>query len=103
MIKVNVSLKDDFIRVVEVKGHANSAPYGQDLVCAAASSIVYGLGNALDMLSADVDVTIHQNKALFQTSCTKEKTQVILKTGVIQLETLAEVNKDFIKINKMEV
>jgi len=37
MIKVNVS-KD--LKLITIKGHANYAEYGQDIVCASVSSIV---------------------------------------------------------------
>src|SRR5699024_12152227 len=30
-----------------VSGHANSGPYGQDLVCAAVSAVTFGAGNAV--------------------------------------------------------
>ena len=37
---------------LQVQGHANSAPYGQDLVCAAVSALVYALAQRLTELDA---------------------------------------------------
>ena len=34
-----------------LQGHAGSAPYGQDLVCAAVSALVYALGQRLQELN----------------------------------------------------
>ncbi len=47
MIKVNK--KDNIITIC---GHANSADYGKDIVCASVSSIVYTTVNALERYSS---------------------------------------------------
>ena len=48
MIKITASRNDGKIVNLTVKGHANSAPKGEDLVCAAVSSILVGGCNALN-------------------------------------------------------
>ena len=50
MIKIVLTYKDNKIDALEIKGHANSAEYGKDLVCAAVSAISVGGLNALAIL-----------------------------------------------------
>ncbi len=51
MIRINVFRdKERRIYRVHVKGHANFADYGEDIVCAAVSGIVIGLTNATEEL-----------------------------------------------------
>lgn len=45
MIKINVDMSD---YTVEVKGHANSAPKGEDIICAGISALFYTLYEVLD-------------------------------------------------------
>lgn len=47
MIKVKAIIPDGKFESLRVKGHANFAPGGQDLVCAGVSAIVIGGINAL--------------------------------------------------------
>lgn len=47
MIKINK--KDN---IITISGHANSADYGKDIVCASVSSIVYTTVNALKRYSS---------------------------------------------------
>jgi uncharacterized protein YsxB (DUF464 family) len=39
MVKINVRSKDGYIEIV-ADGHANSAPHGQDIICASVSAIL---------------------------------------------------------------
>ena len=48
MIKVDLIYNGDLICGFTMKGHANTADYGNDLVCAAVSAIVTGGFNAFD-------------------------------------------------------
>ena len=48
MIKVVVTKIDSKIRKIEIKGHSNSAPEGEDLICAGASTCFAGSLNALE-------------------------------------------------------
>ena len=50
-IKINVS---DMIDSIEIKGHANFADYGQDIVCASVSCIATTTINALLKLNKDI-------------------------------------------------
>ena len=48
MIKVDLIYQGDLVIGFEMKGHANTAPHGNDLLCAAISAIVTGGFNAFD-------------------------------------------------------
>ncbi|TDQ37969.1 ribosomal-processing cysteine protease Prp [Aureibacillus halotolerans] len=49
MITIRVTRQSNVSRIqsVEISGHAESAPYGQDLVCAAVSAVAIGGINAV--------------------------------------------------------
>ena len=66
MIKINVERKNNIIKSVEVKGHADYADFGKDIVCSAVSSIVTTTindiltldKNAIKYITDDGNVTI---------------------------------------------
>lgn len=74
MIIVNfIKTDDDKFESFEVKGHAESGPYGHDLVCSAISGIVLG---GINNLQDD-----------------SENYKVEVKNGYVYLESLKEVSK----------
>lgn len=48
MIKVNLIKTNDIVTGLQVTGHAKSAEYGKDLICAAVSAILTGGFNAFN-------------------------------------------------------
>ena len=42
MIKIKICYIQNEFKSIEVKGHANAAPYGQDIVCSGVSAVVFG-------------------------------------------------------------
>ena len=66
MIKINVKKENNIIKSIEVKGHAEYADYGKDIVCSAVSSIVTTTindiltldRNAIKYVTKDGNVTI---------------------------------------------
>lgn len=98
MIKVLIKKEENSFKSIEVKGHANSAPYGEDLVCAAVSAIVTGCANNIDELDS---IRIKLNEGHAQFECLKDITlhdEIVLETMVTALQTVAESNDKFIKI-----
>lgn len=52
MIKATFKCKpDNHITQFEITGHADSGPYGQDIVCAAVSAVTIGTINSLQKLT----------------------------------------------------
>jgi len=100
MIKVEIVYKEGKFSSLLVKGHANSAPYGHDLVCAAVSAIVTGGANNLKNIdSFDIEL----KEGLASIKAIKEITnhdEIVLETIITGLKTVQESDKDFIKITE---
>lgn len=50
MVKISFWQEDDKSIHLKVKGHANTAPKGQDLICASASMLVYTVAQAMTFM-----------------------------------------------------
>ena len=103
MININIQTHDDSIVGLNMHGHAIYAVHGQDIVCAGASSIAIGLCNALDILHKNAKCTISNNIISIKILDADIVSNTIMKTAIIQLETMAESYKKNFKIIKQEV
>ena len=98
MIKITATRSNGKIVSLTVKGHANSAPKGEDLVCAAVSAILVGGCNALSnpncytikLDSGDASITEkeHANTHDYE----------VLEVMLVQLKTIEETNNKFLQI-----
>lgn len=108
MINVTVKFKEDHIVRMTVKGHAQSARKGEDLVCASVSSIATGALNALDILVRDacelklidgddpvIDIIVKEGK--------NKDVQHILNTVLIQLKTLEVTQGHYLTIQEVQL
>ncbi|WP_085991789.1 ribosomal-processing cysteine protease Prp [Oceanobacillus senegalensis] len=59
MIQVTVLRRNNRITAIKMSGHADSGPYGYDLVCAGASAVSIGTVNAV-MELCDIELDIDQ-------------------------------------------
>ena len=90
MIKV---IKDNDL--ITVKGHANMAEYGKDIVCASVSSIIYTSINAIASINPKyIDV---QDDGNVMTIKIKENDEIVLKLIANMFEMLKSVAKDYPK------
>ncbi len=105
MIKVGIRLKDGNITGLKMSGHANSAPYGQDLVCAAASAIAIGGLNALDEMYPQLEIPCQaaDNRISVDACACYAEVQPVLQTIYYQLRTLEDQFPKSISILKKEV
>ena len=104
MIRVIVERKQELIKKLTITGHANAAPHGEDLVCAGVSAIGVGLLNALDLLAKDsCHMIMSEGDIRIDVVTANDTNQMILNVGIIQLESIEEVYKKFIRIKKQEV
>lgn len=104
MIHANVHTQNRMIVSVVLTGHAGAGSYGQDLVCAGASSIMTGALNALDILfPEECSLSMSDNRMEAAAETGNEQLQAVLRTIVIQLETMAEQFPDHIKVIRKEV
>ena len=99
MIKIVIKrdVSSQKIISIEVKGHANSAEYGKDLVCAAVSTVMTGGMNALK--DKEYDFKLEEGhiyvKAL---DIPSDYDSVVLKTMEVQLMTIEESNHKYVQI-----
>lgn len=111
MIQVRV-WRDEERRVsrVFVQGHTNSAPYGEDLVCAAVSGISIGLVNAIESLfgiqvhaeddgDGKVDCCLPEGLD----SAKMDQIRLIMQAMVIALEGIAEQYPAYVRMEYIEV
>lgn len=104
MVKVIYSIDDDMITYLNVSGHANSADKGEDLICAAISSIMFGLMNAIDLLEIDdVDIIDAGNKIEIINKTKDMRLNDYLSLAMIQLKTIEESYKQYINIKRKEL
>lgn len=105
MIKIEIFRKKEFITGFKLSGHADSGPFGYDLVCAGVSAVSFGSINAvtsisnieLDIAMNDggyLEVHIPENISLEA----KEKARLIFEAMVISLLTIENDYKEFITI-----
>lgn len=105
MVKVVFKSANNKIVGFKVSGHADSAPHGQDLVCAAVSSITIGTLNALQKLTT-IDLSkcqVSSGLVVLNDITDDEVGQVILNTFKIQIETIEESYGKYIRLNTQEV
>jgi uncharacterized protein YsxB (DUF464 family) len=101
MIQVAIIRKQQRYQMMKVTGHSNSAPYGEDLVCAAVSAVVTGGINALDLKAVKVKNT--EGLSDLQILDLKhESNQSVYRVMHIQLQTIANEYPKFIRINLKE-
>jgi uncharacterized protein len=100
MIQIKIVTEGGHFSSLEVKGHANSAPYGQDLICAGVSAVTLGGLNALlDGKSYDI-VTKEGYVSLKASKPVSEHDRTVIETMIVQLESLAESHKDYVRLER---
>ncbi len=106
MIQVTVYRTNNLMTGFELSGHAESGPYGYDLVCAGVSAVSIGTVNAvLELCAADLE--IDQGAAggylhvRLQKSLQGEKmanVQLLFEGMLISLKSIEQEYKQFIHI-----
>ena len=96
MIKVYLIKSDDIVYGLEVTGHADSAQYGKDLICAAVSAIITGGFNAFN----DNDFEeIELKEGYAKVKVVTENGRNILNTIIVQLKTMEVSNPQYIRLS----
>ena len=100
MIKIVIK-KSNGEFLLEAKGHANSAEYGHDLVCAAVSAILTGGINAISDKS-NLEIKLDEGYSLIKSlDKVNQKDEIILQTIEVQLKTIEESYDKFIQITSI--
>lgn len=112
MIKVIITRRADHsIDSFEISGHAESGPYGHDLVCAAVSAVSVGTVNAVTGL-CKTKMKIEQGKKGGFLRCivpdisdqqTNEKVQLLLEGMLVSLQTIENDYSKYIQIKTNSV
>ena len=98
MIKVKLNFVDNKFQSLKVTGHASSAEYGKDLVCAEVSAVVTGGFNALEDIK-NFKVTLEEgNASLEAIGNVSTHDEIVISTIISGLRTIKEANPKFIKI-----
>lgn len=102
-------LKSKEIISFEISGHAESGPYGQDIVCAAVSALSIGTINSiieLAGLSPIIDMDEEQGGYLSmkipdnQSEEQSHIAQILLESLLLSLKSVQEESPDYIKIKQ---
>jgi uncharacterized protein YsxB (DUF464 family) len=101
MIKITVLRKDQVILRIEVSGHSGYEIKGKDIVCAGVSAITVGSLNAIHQLTGKVPVHELDEQGYASITFNKNKQQqLIAQISLIQLQTIAENYKKYVKITQ---
>lgn len=107
MIKIKIFHESEYIRGIEITGHADYAEYGQDIVCAAVSSQVTSVENSLERLlgiSCELDVNEQEGGYLkmmlpdISDKRQREDAQLLLRHLIFAYRILEENYPEYIKI-----
>lgn len=91
--------KEGSITSFKVEGHAGYAPHGQDIVCAAVSTLVIGTINGLQELTdAPFDATVDEGIAEVEIYTPSSYSNVLVRSMVMSLEGIQEEYSEFINI-----
>ena len=96
MIRVSIISSGEIVYGLEVKGHANFAEHGKDLVCAGVSCILTGGFNALN--KNDVEEVILEEGYAKVIVKPESKSVEVINVILIQLQTIQESYPKIIKI-----
>ena len=97
MIHIRIKVKDRHV-TIDVNGHANAAPKGEDVVCAGVSTLVLTLVEALVRVGAqDYKCDLGGGKAHIECRQTKA-TKPILNTIVCGMDLLAATYPQYVEV-----
>lgn len=97
MIKAVFFLSGQDVTGFSVKGHADQAEHGQDIVCAAVSSAVYMAANTVtDVFKAEADIEVDDGLFTLKLKKPDESSVNVLKGLKLHIEALQEQYPSYI-------
>ncbi len=92
---------------IRLEGHAGSAEYGFDLVCASASILTINFVNSIEVL-ADDDFSVESNEesGMIDFKLSDQPTecaQILIQSLLLGLESLADEHSEYVSIDFKEV
>ncbi len=98
MIKILIRTEENSFKSLEVKGHANSAPHGEDLVCAAVSAVITGGFNSIEDIK-NFKVELKEGYASLEAiGPVSSHDKTVIDTIITSLKTIEDGNEKFVKI-----
>jgi uncharacterized protein YsxB (DUF464 family) len=105
-VKIERQLSNGFIRSFAIKGHADFAKHGQDIVCAGVSAVSVGTVNAAETL-LDIVMPSEMKNGFLQAAAPEtldelkqEKLQLLLESMVVMLKNIEDMYGSYIKIEE---
>lgn len=104
MIRIQVTYEGERFISLLAKGHAESAEYGHDTVCAAVSAIIQGGIQALKDDEKNYSLSIEKGDLELKrlTSKMSEHDEIVVETIYVQLESVARVSKDYVQLERKQ-
>ena len=99
MIKIKIGhASNNQVNFLEVTGHANSAPYGKDLICAAVSAVMTGGFNNLRNYKS-YELKLDEGHAYFKSNAPLDAhDEAVIETIICGLNTIQESNPKFVEV-----
>ena len=102
MVKVEIIRNHNLISSIKVWDHAGSGNHGFDLVCAGVSAIMIGALNAFDEMDLPVELSMDPSPLIQIQWLKPHDKQIMMDIIYIQLKTIENQYKQFIKIREKE-
>ena len=96
----------DELQGFEMKGHADSAPFGEDLVCAAASTLAIVIENSLCVQGVSYNAEMDEGYVRVMVTENEDErialiAQSVLKTMEVGINALVQIYPDYIAANSV--
>lgn len=87
---------------ITIKGHANYAPIGQDIVCSAVSVLVQTLIQSVEELTTDrIEYDMQPGTVDIKFWCLSEQSKTLVDAFFIGIERTAEAFPDNVKLTEL--
>ncbi|MBD8500774.1 ribosomal-processing cysteine protease Prp [Paenibacillus arenosi] len=107
MIRVTIYRNSEgLIERFAIKGHANYAPHGEDIVCAGVSAVSVGVVNAIEALTGVAlecqmkDGFLNGTVPVLNDAHCSEQVQLLLESMVVSLNTMEDSYGSYIQIKE---
>ena len=99
MINCTFFLQDERVKNCIIRGHANSAPKGYDIVCAGVSALVQNLAIGFELCEIDTKIRMKDGNFDFYLDDTQSQDAYILTESFkLSITAMSEQYSDYIKV-----
>lgn len=84
---------------ISVKGHANYAPHGQDIVCSAVSTLVQTLIQSVETLTTDkIEYSMKPGTVIIKFWCLSDQSKVLIDAFFVGIKGVAESYPAYVRV-----